>query len=615
MRIQILQKKIITVLVFMLMCICALAETKTVTYTVASTSSVSVTGDAPVGSYAEFRSTYKEDEPTHITAGNSMMLTLYGFDGIKIAGLKLRMRSNASSGSGSMTCRCGTNLLASIQTSTFKDWYGEYSIFYVDVLPEVTPKIVNMDEKMLVEIKATANSLYCESFTIEYDDTDVVGVKSIDISGTYPTEFSQYGLFSKDGIIVNALFDDGLTKDVTAQSQLQFSEYDMSDVGVQNVCVTYRGKSKTYQIKVNESQSACEVLTSSLIGLNSTTYKEFENLSFDNGISSCYKGKAALNYSSITLSQFSTNKDRYIATSASGGYVKSIKIYWNNNTASGKTLEVYGNNTPYLEPTKSNGSIIGTLIGSIKYNSPVCVLDALCKYKYMMIISKDGTSYIDKIEIEWLPNPCTRFLSVNKLGTICLPYNAGNVVGASVYEVAGKVNDDDGMPAKIYLNEASLPLVAGRPYVFVANANKQIIEMTGVSVASVAGNKNGLYGTFSNYPFSSDVNFSETNYYIINSDNEIQRASSASGVYANRAFIKMDEVPLYEPSSSRERVLVLDENGYSFEEATDISEIICSQKENDVEIYTLGGVKINDLQRGVNIVRMSDGSVNKVLKR
>lgn len=614
MRIQILQKKFITVLVFMLMCICALAETKTVTYTVTSTSSVSVTGDAPVGSSAVYSSTYSTK--CQLTSGNSMTLTLSGFAAKVISGLSMSVKSNSSNGAGYMTCSIGSAQVVSIESSAFnnENWYGNWSSLYVDITRPIQNVEVKTGEDVVILIHATTSSLYCQSFTISYWDDGLDDVCSLELSGVSPKIFTQYDSFSYDGIVVYATDVKGKKLDVTEGAL--FSGYDMSKVGEQNVEVTYKGKNAVCSISVKAAQKASELITGSFLGDKSISYKYFNNLFFDNSIPSCYKGKIANTNTGIAIANFDKSDVKYIASTTSGGYLKSVKIHWNSNTSAKSTIQVYGNNNAYAAPINSSGTKIGTLIGTLQYvdGQSVATLDAKCKYKYFMIVSMESTSYMDAIEIEWLLNPYSRFISSDNLGTICLPYNVGCVTGATVYEIAGKETESEGLPTKVYFEEVS-SLTAGHPYIFRATADKQVFDMTGTNVSNITSNRNGLYGTFSDYPFSSDVNFSETNYYIINSDNEIQRASSASGVYANRAFIKMDEVPLYEPSSSKERVLVLDENGYSFEEATDISEIISSQKENDVEIYTLGGVKINDLQRGVNIVRMSDGSVKKVLKR
>lgn len=141
---------------------------KSVTYTVTSTSEVSVSGSVPTGATKTYTSTY--NTKCQLTAGNSMTLTLSGFDGTKITGLTLSMRSNSSKGAGSLSVKVGETQVAAIADSKFNTtaWYGAWSTSYVDVTPDVTATMVGEDEKIVITISATTNSLYCQSFTIDY---------------------------------------------------------------------------------------------------------------------------------------------------------------------------------------------------------------------------------------------------------------------------------------------------------------------------------------------------------------------------------------------------------------------------------------------------------------
>ena len=158
------------------------ASKKTVTYTVTSTSAVSVSGDAPAGSSATYSSTYSSKY--QLTDGKSMTLTLSGYKGMIVKGLTLSMKSNSSSGAGYLSVKAGDQSLGSIGSSSsgvkFNHalWNGAWSTSYVDVKPKLTNSAytVQKDENLVIVIGATANSLYCQSFTIEYvADPSLVG--------------------------------------------------------------------------------------------------------------------------------------------------------------------------------------------------------------------------------------------------------------------------------------------------------------------------------------------------------------------------------------------------------------------------------------------------------
>lgn len=178
-----MKRKLHLLLTLLLLAVCATggAET-TVTYTVASTSSVTST-DAPSGTTATYKSTY--GTKFQLTSGKTMTLTLSGYAGKKITGLKLSMKSNKSSGAGYLDAKIGTKTLASLGSSEqgvpFNQWYdnNNYTTNYTNVTAEVTPTEVN-NEDIVITIGATTKSLYCQSFTLTYEE--VSGKPSADLS-------------------------------------------------------------------------------------------------------------------------------------------------------------------------------------------------------------------------------------------------------------------------------------------------------------------------------------------------------------------------------------------------------------------------------------------------
>jgi len=149
-------------------------QAEEVTYTVTSTSAVSVSGDIPEGSSATYKSTYTDK--CQLTKGNSMTLTLSGYAGCKITGIKLSMKSNTSKGKGSFSAVVGSTTISSIQDSKFNtsSWAGKWSTSYINVTPNMTVAdyVVGDNENVVVTIAATENSLYCQSFTITYEPVE-----------------------------------------------------------------------------------------------------------------------------------------------------------------------------------------------------------------------------------------------------------------------------------------------------------------------------------------------------------------------------------------------------------------------------------------------------------
>ena len=143
---------------------------ETVTYTVSSIKAVTTSGTAPSGSSASYSQTY--GTKCQMTRGNSATLTLAGFNNLKITNITLSAHSNSSAGSGSFSYSIdgGTTFTDIIATNQFKhsSWYGSWSSAYVDVSKSVD--ITPTDGNLILKISATVNSLFCESYSITYEN-------------------------------------------------------------------------------------------------------------------------------------------------------------------------------------------------------------------------------------------------------------------------------------------------------------------------------------------------------------------------------------------------------------------------------------------------------------
>ena len=109
-----------------------------------------------------------------MTKGNEQTLTLKGYEGYKITKLVLSMKSNSKGGSGylkySVDGGSTYNFIISNNNNglAFNNaaWYGSWSTSYVDVTKNVDIECGNSD--VVFKLHATANSLYCQSYTITY---------------------------------------------------------------------------------------------------------------------------------------------------------------------------------------------------------------------------------------------------------------------------------------------------------------------------------------------------------------------------------------------------------------------------------------------------------------
>lgn len=183
-------------------------------------------------------------------------------------------------------------------------------------------------------------------------------------------------------------------------------------------------------------------------------------------------------------------------------------------------------------------------------------------------------------------------LTNGSYGTICMPYGVktGDRNGAKFYSIAGKTKDG-GKVTAIYLEEVTGDLVAGQPYIFMATAKEMTCKCS-TDDEKDAQTEKDLVGTYKVL----DVPEGENNYIL--KDNKIyKRGSQNWKIAANRAYIKMDKVDDYNPSSSAPARTI--KIGVSDDGTTGIGGVTV---ENGGEYYNLQGQRVAAPSRGIYIV-------------
>ena len=139
-----------------------------------------------------------------------------------------------------------------------------------------------------------------------------------------------------------------------------------------------------------------DVLTKELTGVTGTSYAEWSGLQVSSN--AVYAGQSAGGNESIQLR--SNNNNSGIVTTTSGGKVKSVTVSWNENTTAGRTLNIYGSNTAYANPTDLYGTNGGDLLGTI-VNGTSTKLEIDGDYAYIGLRSASGAMYLTEISIVW----------------------------------------------------------------------------------------------------------------------------------------------------------------------------------------------------------------------
>ena len=135
------------------------------------------------------------------------------------------------------------------------------------------------------------------------------------------------------------------------------------------------------------------------IGVSSTTYSNWEGLSVEDGSDAVYAGNSAGSNGSIQLR--SNNNNSGIVSTTSGGRISKVTVSWNDGTAVGRKLDIYGSNEPYEAVTDVYGTETrGDLLGSIVCGTST-ELTIVGDYAYVGVRSNSGAMYLNEIDFTW----------------------------------------------------------------------------------------------------------------------------------------------------------------------------------------------------------------------
>lgn len=139
-------------------------QTKTLKFEVNTVNSVNlISGTLPNGVSVTYHSTY--NTKFQLTKGNSMTLTLSNFP-FTVSSVTLHLRTNASAGQGNLTVTHNDDEIHKTEKLTTN--IVPYGTTYNDYTFNANDTQTSGD--LVVTLAATANSIYCDAFTITYVD-------------------------------------------------------------------------------------------------------------------------------------------------------------------------------------------------------------------------------------------------------------------------------------------------------------------------------------------------------------------------------------------------------------------------------------------------------------
>jgi hypothetical protein len=199
-------------------------------------------------------------------------------------------------------------------------------------------------------------------------------------------------------------------------------------------------------------------------------------------------------------------------------------------------------------------------------------------------------------------------LTPGNMGTICLPWASDLYTEATFYSLLYKELDGSGNPINITLEEVT-HLEAGVPYIFVPEESAiHVYYFSHTAVLNPSSeNNNGLHGTFAYITDGgkgTPSNKLEGNYIVYN--NMFQLCGGNCRMPENRAYIKMDQVPLKGANNSPKPIVgrrhIVIGNAQAPQVTTGLNEQMVNDKMNQCFDILGRPVNSNCAEHGVYII-------------
>ena len=154
------------------------------------------------------------------------------------------------------------------------------------------------------------------------------------------------------------------------------------------------------------STTVTDTITAALLPATGTSYVDFSGLDKNSeGINSdaVYAGNTAKSSGAIQINNNASSgvTKKGIVTTTSGGKAKKVTVAWLSSVSDGRTLNIYGKNTPYstaadLYVASSQGDLIGTIVKGT--STELTISD---EYAYIGIRSAGSAMQLESIAITW----------------------------------------------------------------------------------------------------------------------------------------------------------------------------------------------------------------------
>lgn len=270
-----------------------------------------------------------------------------------------------------------------------------------------------------------------------------------------------------------------------------------------------------------------------------------------------YVAKLKTNSNAITFDGLGS-KPIGIVAKASNAVLEQIDFIWQSpSTVQSSVLFCTFTTTP----SEDTSCLTGNIASLEKIFNLLPTYIPRGNYKFWGLKPSDFMPYFKSITVTWHLAHFREKLTLDKLGTICLPYDVKVSDWndeLTPYTIAGKINSSNNTVEALVFEEVK-EMKAGVAYLFVPKKTDICLKYYGTEETCPVNSGSGFVGSFENHTFTEEECKGDDIFLL--SDNSIRLAHAGAGVGAYRAYIKMSEVPEYKETNSS-RKLLLSADGY-----------------------------------------------------
>lgn len=242
--------------------------------------------------------------------------------------------------------------------------------------------------------------------TVKYGDTSVSDDDEVSV-----TEGTEFNISAKDAAKITVTDREDNVLASADANKLTWTPEVMAENIITVTASNEKGNVSTvFSLTVTEKPftptDAADVLTVTSFGISGASYGEYTakvvTAEYKGWVNSNNKNSPSGAAANEIIGMNTSNKGAIVTTTSAGYAVKLSATQWSRQTATDRSLIVYGQDTPYTSCQNLSENERGEMLGEIALEKGVEKSLILAKgYKYIAIMPKGGACQLSEIKIQW----------------------------------------------------------------------------------------------------------------------------------------------------------------------------------------------------------------------